>query len=96
MEAKAIKDKSARAVASFLYEIICRHGYIDDMTIPSKCIKINHQRKEFVNQVAESLHNLTRTERRITSAYHPKSNDICERQNRTIKESLIKVLEDFF
>lgn len=33
LKVKAIKGKSAPAVASFLYEIICRHGCIDDMTI---------------------------------------------------------------
>ena len=85
-EAKAVKDKSAPTVAKFLYEIICRHGCMR--------IQINDQGKEFVNEVSENLHEMTGTEQRITSAYHPQSNGLCERQNRTIKDSLVKVLEE--
>ena len=31
------------------------------------------------------------TEQRITSAYNPQLNGLCERQNRTIKDSSVKV-----
>ena len=85
-EAKAVKDKSAATVAKFLYEIICRHGCMR--------IQINDQGKEFVNEVSENLHEMTGTELRITSAYHRQSNGLCERKNRTIKDSLVKVLEE--
>ena len=34
---------------------------------------------------------MTGTEERITSAYHPQ---LCKRQNRIIKDSLIEVLEE--
>ena len=92
--ARVIKDKSASSVANVLYEIISRHGYIK--------IPINDQGKELVNQVAESksvikssLLKMTGTEQKITSVYHPQSNVLCERQNRTIKDSLMKVLEEF-
>ena len=57
---------------------ICRHGYMR--------IQINDQGKEFVNKVSENLHEMTGTEQRITSAYHPQSNDF--------KDSLVKVLEE--
>ena len=76
-EAKAVKDKSAPTVAKFLYEIICRHGCMR--------VQINDQGKEFVNEVSENLHDMTGTEQRITSAYHPQSNGLCEHQNRTSK-----------
>ena len=85
-EAKAVKDKSTPTVAKFLYEIICRHGCMR--------IQINDQGKEFVNEVSENLHEMAGTEQRITSAYHPQSNRLCEHQNRTIKNSLVKVLEE--
>ena len=64
---------------------VCRHGCIK--------IEINDQSKESVNQVGESLHKMTGT--KITSAYHPQSNGLSECQNFTIKDSLIKVLEEF-
>ena len=84
--AKAVKDKSAPTVAKFLYQIICRHGCMR--------IQVNNQGKEFVNEISENLHEMTGTEQRITSAYHPQSNGLCERQNGTIKDSLVKVLEE--
>ena len=85
-EAKPVKDKSAVTVTSFLYDVICRHGCIK--------IQINDQGREFVNQVSSTLHKMTGVEQRITSAYHPQSNGLCERQNRSIKDSLIKVLNE--
>ena len=50
--------------------------------------------KEFVNEVLNKLLEMTGTEQRVTSAYHPQSNGLCERQNRTIKDSLVKILEE--
>ena len=37
---------------------------------------------------------MTGTEQRVTSAYHPQLNGLRERQNRTIKDSLVKILEE--
>ena len=72
-EAKPLKDKLAESVSIFLYEIICRHGCMK--------IQINDQGKEFVNEVITNLHEMTVVDQRITSAYHPQSNGLCERQN---------------
>ena len=85
-EAKPTKDKSAPTVAQFLYEVMCRHGCFE--------IQINDQGREFVNEMRKELHKLTGVEQRVTSAYHPQANGLVERQNRTIKHSLVKVLED--
>ena len=85
-EAKATKDKSTPTVAQFIYDIICRHGRVK--------IQINDQGKEFVNEVSKNLLEMTGTEQRVTSAYHPQYKDLCERQNRTIKDSMVKVLEE--
>ena len=81
-EAKPAKDKSAETVATFLYEIICRHGCMK--------IQINDQGREFVNDVMTALLSMTGADQRITSAYHPQANGLVERRNRTIKDSLVK------
>ena len=84
-EEKPLKDKSTTSVACFLYEVICRHG----------CIKsqINDQGWEFVNEVNAKLHEMTGLEQKVTSAYHPQTNGLCERQNRTIKDASVKILD---
>ena len=56
-------------------------------------IQINYQRRKFVNEVSKVLQNMIGTYHRITSAYHPQSNGLCGRQNRTIKDALVKVLD---
>ena len=55
-------------------------------------IQINYQGREFVNSVSSELHRPTGTEQRVTSAYHPQANGLVERNNRTIQNSLLKVL----
>ena len=85
-EAKPIKDKHADTIAQFMYELMCRHGCF--------ATQINYQGREFVNGVTSELHRLTGIEQRVTSAYHPQSNGLVERQNRTIKNSLVKVLDE--
>ena len=85
-EAKPLKDKTAVSVARFLYELICRFGCFST--------QINDQGREFVNSVSDELHRLTGVKQKITSAYHPQANGLVERQNRTIKEKLLKILGD--
>ena len=84
LEAKSTKDKSASTTAQFLYEI-CRHGCTK--------IQINDQEGEFVDEVSKVLHNMIGIEQCITLAYHLLSNGLCEQQYRTIKDSLVKVLD---
>jgi len=84
VEAEAIKDKTADTVADFLYQLICRHGCYD--------IQINDQGREFVNQVSTTLHQLTGVKQHISSAYHPQSNGLTERNNRTIQSSMLRIL----
>ena len=84
-EAKPVKDKKATTVSKFLYELIFRHGCC--------CIQINDQGWQFVSSVSAELHRLTGTIPRVTSTYHPQANGFVEKQNRKIKNSLIKVLD---
>ena len=83
-EAKPLKDKLAESVSPFLYEIICRYGCMR--------IQINDQGREFANDVITKLHEMTGVDQRVNSVYHPQINGLCERQNRTKKYSLVKVL----
>ena len=85
-EAKPIKEKTAPTIAQFIYKVMCRHGCFS--------AQINDQGREFVNSVSDELHRLTGVQQGITSAYHPQANGMVERQNRTIKNSLVKVLNE--
>lgn len=86
-EAKPLRDKTAVSVAKFIYDdVICRHG------CPK--IQISDQRREFVNGLNNELSRLTGTQQRVTSAYHPQANGLVERQNRTIKNCMLKVLQN--
>ena len=81
-EAKPIKDKSAKTIAQFFYELMYQDGCLE--------IQINDQGWEFVNKVCKQLHELTGVKQRVTSAYHPQANGLVERQNPAIKNSLVK------
>ena len=83
-EGQPIHDKSASSVVQFLFEVVCRHGCF--------AIQINDQGREFVNEAVDELHSMTGTQQRVTSACHPQSNGLVERQNRTIKNALVKIL----
>ena len=68
----------------WLYEIICRHG----------CMRIqtNDHGREFVNEVITKLNKMTRVDQWFTPAYRWQANGLCERQNRIIRDSLVKML----
>lgn len=85
-EAKAIPSKEACQVADFLHSLFLRHGFCP-------CV-ISDQGREFCNQVSDKLFELTDTEHRVTSAYHPQSNGLAERFNQTLIDSLVKKAHD--
>ncbi|XP_068224267.1 uncharacterized protein [Palaemon carinicauda] len=88
-EAHALKDHTTESVAKFLLEKnICRHGCVN--------IQVNDQGREFVNQVSSALHDMTGTKQHVTSAYHPQANGLVKLHNRTIKDYLVKCLENLY
>jgi transposase InsO family protein len=82
-EARAIPAADAFNVASFIFEdIICRHGCPREL--------LSDQGSHFCNQVVDSLCNKMKVRHRLSSAYHPQTNGLVERFNRTLCEVLAK------
>src|SRR5215212_6927667 len=85
-EAKAMKEVIAENVVKFIYEgIICRHG----------CPKIilSDRGTHFRNKLVEGLCEKFKIKHKLSSPYHPQTNGLVERFNRTLCESLAKVSE---
>ena len=84
-EAKAMREATAENVVKFIYKrIICRHG----------CPKIilSDRGTHFRNKVVDGLCEKFRIKHKLSSPYHPQTNGLVERFNRTLCESLAKVL----
>src|SRR5579862_2265881 len=82
-EARAIPDAKASSVVSFFYEdIICRHGCLKEI--------LTDRDTHFVNEMLNSLCDQLGIKHRLSSAYHPQTNGLVERFNRTLCETLAK------
>ena len=85
-EARAIPDSSAQAIVPFLHEdIICRHGFPKEM--------ISDRGTTFVNEVIKELCERTRIKHYLSAPYHPQTNGLVERLNRTLCTSLSKYVQ---
>src|SRR5205823_10317108 len=85
-EAKAMKDATATNVVKFIYEvIICRH----------RCPKIimSDRGTHFRNKLVDELCRKFEIKHKLSSPYHPQTNGLVERFNRTLCEALAKVSE---
>src|SRR6266542_648596 len=86
-EARALANANARNVANFLYEdIICRYE------CPRKII--SDRGIHFNNQVIENLLEQFKIRHNLSTPYHPKTNGLVERFNKTLCESLAKLNEE--
>ena len=86
LEMHPLKSKSAREVVQFIYEdIICRWGLPDVIITDQGC--------EFCNAINDELMERAHCKHRITSSYHPQSNGLVERQNRTTTNFLLKNMD---
>jgi hypothetical protein len=82
-EAKAIPEATALQVANFIYdEIICRHG--------CPYLILSDQGSHFRNQLIDKLLEKFQIKHLFSTPYHPKTNGLVERFNRTLCESLAK------
>jgi len=78
-----IPDKKATTVARALFDnILSLFGLPEELT--------SDQGKEFVNSVLEELKKYLRMEHKLSTPYHPQTNGLVERFNRTLKEGLRK------
>ena len=86
LEATTLPDKSARTVSSTLYKIFLHMGF--------PAVVSSDQGREFVNGVLDTLQQKSKTEQRVSSAYHPEINGLVERFNQILQNMLAKVCPD--
>ena len=85
--AKPTKDASAKSAADIMFEeLICKYGAPKELW--------SDRGKAFTGEVAECLSQLFEIKRKLTSGYHPQTNGLTERFNRTIIEELAKSLNE--
>jgi len=86
-EARAVRDKRAETIASFVVdEIICRHG------VPSEIV--TDQGTEFNNQLFTHIAEKAHMKHIMTTPYHPQANGQVERMNQTLVAIMRKLVED--
>ena len=87
-EARAIPDAKAASVVSFFYEdIICRHGCPREL--------LTDQGTHFVNEMLDAMCKRLGVNHRLSTAYHPQTNGLVERFNRTLCEILAKYTNEY-
>ncbi len=85
--AKAFKEATAKVVSKFIYQkIICEHGCPEVLQ--------SDRGTHFVNRVIKDLTGKFRIKHRLSSPYHPQTNDLVERFNQTLCEKLAKLSEE--
>lgn len=83
VEARALPNGKVEHVARFVVEqIICRHG--------APRILFSDRGKVFQSQVVKEILNYLGSENRFTTAYHPQTNGLTERFNKTLAGMLSK------
>ena len=87
VEAKAIPNKKAETIAEFLYnDVIARFGTPERM--------LTDQGTEFLNETVTALQKVMGIKGIHSSAYHPQTNGQTERMNKTLCETLAKLVLD--
>src|SRR5881398_1295404 len=85
-EARAMKEATAKNVVEFIYkEIICRHG--------CPRVILSDRGTHFRNEIVDGLCEKFEIKHKLSSPYHPQTNGLVERFNRTLCEGLAKVTE---
>ena len=83
-EAKAVKEATAKEVSTFIYEeIICRHGCVEKI--------LTDRGSHFNNKMIQELMEKFKIKHNFSTPYHPKTNGLVERFNKTLCEGLAKL-----
>ena len=86
-EARAVKNADASTTAQFIFEdIICRHGAPKEI--------LSDRGRNFIAKITEELCKRMGIHHKRSSPYHPQTNGLVERFNRTLCETLAKISED--
>src|SRR5437764_4199734 len=86
-EARAMKEATAKNVVEFIYkEIICRHG--------CPRVILSDRGTHFRNEIVDGLCEKFKIKHKLSSPYHPQTNGLVERFNRTLCEELAKVIKE--
>jgi hypothetical protein len=86
-EVIAMRDQTAYTVArAWINRVIARHG------IPDRVI--TDQGSNFTSDLMRQVYGHMGIERNATTSYHPQSNGVVERFNRTLKDMLSKLIAD--
>ena len=85
-EVFAAPNQTAETIAQLLIEkIVCRHG------VPAKLL--SDRGANFLSELLEEIYRLLGTKKVNTSAYHPQTDGLVERFNRTLTEMLSKTVD---
>ena len=85
-KARAIPDASAKSILPFLTEdIITRHGFPKEL--------ISNRGTTFVNQLVQEFNENAQIKHRLSTPYHPQTNGLVERLNRTLCIALAKYVQ---
>lgn len=86
-EARPVKEANAKETAKFIYEeIICRHGS------PQRIL--TDRGSHFNNQLIRELMEKFKIKHGLSTSYHPQTNGLVERFNKTLCEALAKLKEN--
>jgi hypothetical protein len=87
-EAKALAKADAASITQFIYDdIICRHGIPAELT--------SDRGTEFCNELIRTLLQEYNIQHIKTTAYHPQGNGQVERTNRTLKDIISKLVQEY-
>ena len=86
VEAIPLKRIEAKDIAQALFIIFTRIGFPDEV--------ISDRGTQFTSSLTKQFLEMFKVRQKFTTPYHPQCNGMCERFNKTLKESLSKISDD--